>query len=94
MDTLGLIIVILAGTLTFVSAVLLAFSKNEDREFSGFSWIDFILLGGIISFFLGLARGVSDAFYDRKSAAFIMTVVFSLSLITLSLGLWMTNAFQ
>lgn len=91
METVGLIIAIFGGVFTLAFALALSVSKNPENEASTFLMIDTFLIGGIISFFLGLARGISDTFHNRSSSAFAMTVLFTISVSILSLGLWMLS---
>ena len=86
METLGIILAAFGGVFAFAFAVALALAKDDRPEVSAWQWGDIFLLGGLISFFLGLARGISDAFHDRSSSAFILTVMFLMSGVVTTIG--------
>jgi hypothetical protein len=89
MDSLGLILAILGGVVAFASALGLAFSRGERDNSSAFQWADAFLLVGVVSFILGFSRGISDAFRDRTSSSFLLTVVFVISMSVTSIGIWL-----
>ncbi len=77
----------LGGVFAFATAVTLAFAKDDRPEVSAWQWGDIFILGGVISFLLGLARGISDAIQDRSSSAFMLTVVFFTSCAVTTVGI-------
>jgi len=91
MDLLGYMFIFFGGALAFVSAISLAFLKEEGNEVSSWQLIDVFLIGGVISFALELARGISDVFYDRSSTSFIFTVSFFVSMGSVFLGVGMVR---
>jgi hypothetical protein len=86
METTGLILAIFGGIFALASAVTLAIAKDDRPEVSAWQWGDIFILGGVISFLLGLARGISDSFHDRSSSAFILSVVFFSSCVITAVG--------
>ncbi len=86
METLGVILAMFGGVFALASAVTLALAKDDRPEVSAWQWGDLFILGGVISFFLGLARGISDSFHDRSSSAFVLTVVFFVSCVVTTVG--------
>ncbi|WP_353566154.1 hypothetical protein [Haloferula sargassicola] len=88
-DTLGTILAAFGGVFAIASAVALALAKHDRPEVSGWQWGDIFLLGGAISFVLGLARGLSDGFRDRSSSAFILTVIFLVSGAVTAIGVFL-----
>ncbi len=89
MESLGNILAILGTIFAFVSALGLAFSRQDDNEVSAGQWVDVFLLGGLLSFIFGFSRGVSDAFRDRSSSSFILVVLFIISILVLIVGTWL-----
>jgi preprotein translocase subunit SecG len=89
MESLGNILAILGAIFAFVSALGLAFSRQDDDDVSAGQWVDVFLLGGLFSFIFGFSRGISDAFRDRSSSSFILAVLFIISILVLSVGIWL-----
>ena len=91
MESLGNILTILGAIFALVSALGLAFSKEESDEVSAGQWVDVFLLGGLFSFIFGFSRGISDAFHDRSSSSFILAVIFIISILILAAGIFLTR---
>jgi|TARA_B110000908_G_scaffold155637_1_gene194019 hypothetical protein len=89
MESLGLILAILGGILASLSAIGLAFSRDDSNEVAVWQWADVFLLGGLFSFILGFSRGISDAFRDRSSSSFSLAVVFIISTLVTAVGIWL-----
>jgi hypothetical protein len=89
MESLGYILALLGGVFTFVSALGLVFSRDDNSEVSAGQWVDVFLLGGLFSFIFGFSRGISDAFRDRSSSAFVLAVFFIISIFATAFGIWL-----
>jgi hypothetical protein len=89
MESLGYILALLGGIFTFVSALGLAFSRDDNSEVSAGQWVDVFLLGGLFSFIFGFSKGISDAFRDRNSSAFVLAVLFIISILVTATGIWL-----
>ena len=89
MESLGNILIILGAIFAFVSAVGLAFSRQDHDRCSAGQWVDIFLLGGFFSFIFGFSKGISDAFRDRSSSSFILAVLFIISILFLTVGIWL-----
>ena len=91
MESLGYILALLGTIFALVSALGLAFARDDSNEVSTGQWFDVFLLGGLFSFIFGFSRGISDAFRDRSSSAFILTVIFIISVFVIAIGTWLVR---
>ena len=91
-ESLGLIISILAGFIAVVAAIGLALSRVDDDGYPkwlSLACVDSVLITGFFCFILGLSKGIVDAFRDRSSGSFFLTCIFLISFSVASFGIWL-----
>ncbi|HSP41227.1 MAG TPA: hypothetical protein VLO11_00010 [Luteolibacter sp.] len=88
MEIFGILLAVLGGLFTFAFGLALAFARQERDGVSAFEWSDVFLFGGLLSLVRGLAKGVSDAFEDRKSTSFRLTAWFISSALVTAVGVF------
>jgi hypothetical protein len=86
MDILETLLLIGGVLGALVSGLLICARREEGDEDSGWWLADAFILGGIISFICGVARGISDLFYGRSSGSLVLIIVFIVSILMISVS--------
>jgi hypothetical protein len=83
---LGLVLVWFGGLFVFASvlALGLSFSKESNSLLEACDWV---FLGGTVTFFRSLLRGISEGFRDRKSSARPLVILLVIGSLLLVAGL-------
>ena len=85
MHTTGIVLTIIGGAIAWLSAVALSCIKS-DQDVSASEIFDVFILGGFITFFRGLFRGISSGVKNRTSAAFPLVILLSSGIAIFAIG--------
>lgn len=91
-ESLGLIISILAGVFALLAVIGLALSRVDDDgcpKWLSLGCVDSVFFAGFFYFIFGLSKGIADAFRDRSSGSFFLTCIFLISFSVASFGIWL-----
>lgn len=86
MGDLGIVLVVIGILGALVSGLMLCARGEEGDEDSGWWLADAFILGGLISFVRGVARGISGVFHGRGTGDLVLVVVFFVSVVLVVVG--------
>ena len=86
METCGIWLLLIGGTLFFVSSIAIGLTQRNS-ELSAWDLFDVFMLGGLITFFRDLFRGIDEGFEKRSSLAFFLAVLLGVSLLLIVVGI-------
>lgn len=92
MESFGLILSVLGGVFAVVAAIGLALSRVDDDgcpKWISLGCVDSVFFAGFFYFIFGLSKGIADAFRDRSSGSFFLSVIFLISFSVASFGIWL-----